>query len=75
MTTLNIQLLRRNSKRKSINYRCLRPDLAPLFTLSDSNNPCIEQYSMVPKMFKPLKFVCTYIVLKADLGGSVGCAV
>ena len=37
-------------------------DLAPWFTLSGSNNPCLKQISMVPKIFKPLKFGSTFIV-------------
>ena len=46
--------------KKSLNYRYLLPDLAPWLTLSGSNYPCLEQFSMVPKMFEPLKFDCMY---------------
>ena len=46
MRTLNIKLLW-----KSLNYRYSLPDLAPWLTLSGSNYPCLEQFSMVPKMF------------------------
>ena len=64
MSTLNIQLLRRKSKKKNtLNYRYLLPDLVPWLTLSGSNYPYLEQISMVPKMFEPLKFDCTCIRL------------
>ena len=46
--------------KKYLNYRYLLPDLAPWLTLSGSNYPCLEQFSMVPKMFEPLKFDCMY---------------
>ena len=59
MSTLNIQLLCRKSRKNSLNYCYLLPDLAPCLTLSGSNYPCLEQFSMVPKMFEPLKFDCT----------------
>ena len=45
-------------KKISLNYRCLLPELVPWLTLSGSNHPCFEQFSMVPKMFEPLKFDC-----------------
>ena len=45
-------------KKKSLNYRYLLPDLAPWLTLSGSNYPCLEQFSMAPEMFEPLKFDC-----------------
>ena len=45
-------------EKTSLNYRHLLPDLAPLFTLNDSNDPCLEQNSMVPTMFEQLKFEC-----------------
>ena len=44
-----------------INYRHLLPDLAPLLNLIGSNYPSLEQISMVPKMFEPLKFDCILI--------------
>ena len=37
------------------------PDLALLSTLNGSNYPCLELIFMVPKVFEPLKFVCSYI--------------
>ena len=37
-------------------YRHLFPDLAPWLNLIVSNYPSLEQISMVPKMFEPLKF-------------------
>ena len=42
----------------------------PWLTLSGSNYPCLEQISMVPKMFEPLRFDCiipfvTTITLKS----------
>ena len=45
----------------SLNYRyCyLLPELVPRLTLSDSNYPCLERISMVPKIFQPLKFDCS----------------
>ena len=43
----------------SINYRHLLPDLAPWLNLTGLNYPLLEQISMVPKMFEPLKFDCT----------------
>ena len=58
MSTLNIQLLCRKSRKKSLNNRYLLPDLARCLTLSGSNYPCLKQFSMVPKMFEPLKFDC-----------------
>ena len=58
MSTLHIQLLFRNSKNISLIYRYLLPDLAPWLTISGSNYPYLEQISMVPKMFVPLKFDC-----------------
>ena len=36
------------------------PDLALLSTLNGSNYPCLELIFMVPKVFEPLKFDCTY---------------
>ena len=64
MSTLNIQLLCRKSRKKSQNYCYLLPDLAPCLTLSGSNYPWLEQFSMVPKMFEPLKFDCIFLFLQ-----------
>ena len=33
-----------------------------MINLSGSNNPYLEQISMVPKMFEPLKFDCKQIL-------------
>ena len=46
----------------SQNYHHLLPDMVPWLTLSGSNYPCLEQISMVPKMFEPLKFDCSLLV-------------
>ena len=63
MSTLNIPFLYRRWKRFPLNYRHLLPGLASWLTLSGSNYPCLEQISMVPKMFEPLKFDCMYSLL------------
>ena len=39
----------------------MSPDLALLSALIGSNYPCLELIFMVPKVFKPLKFDCTFI--------------
>ena len=49
-------------KKKPLNYRYLLPELAPWLTLSGSNHPCLEQFSMVPKMFEPSKFDSSLLV-------------
>ena len=59
MSILNI--LCRKSKNVSLNYRCMLPNMAPWITFSGSNYPCLEHFSMVPKMFKPLTFDCTVL--------------
>ena len=41
-----------------LDYFHLPSDLALCLTPSGSNYPCLEQISMVPKMFEPLKFDC-----------------
>ena len=41
-----------------LDYFHLPSDLALWLTLSGSSYPCLEQISMVPKMFEPLKFDC-----------------
>ena len=60
MSTLNIQLFCRKSKKKKI------PKLSPfaswlstIINPQGSNHPCLEQFSVVPKMFEPSKFDCT----------------
>ena len=40
------------------------PDLALLSTFIGSNYPCLELIFMVPKVFEPLKFDCTWILRK-----------
>ena len=51
MNTLNIPLLSRRSKIKSLNYHHLPPDLALRLTLSGSNYPYLKQIFMVQKRF------------------------
>ena len=60
MSTLNIPLFYRRMKDIHI-YSYLSPNLALLLTLSGLNYLHLEQISMVPKMFKPLRFdyICT----------------
>ena len=53
MSTLNIQLLYRSSKRFPLIIHHLLPDLAPGLTLNGSNYPYLEQIFMVPKRFEP----------------------
>ena len=48
--TINVKRI----EKISLTYRHFLPDQAPWLTLSDSNNPDLEQISMVPKMFEPL---------------------
>ena len=62
MSTLNIELLCRKIENTSLNYCHLLPDLAPWLTLSGSNYPYLEQITMVPTMFEPLKFDCNQII-------------
>ena len=59
MSILNIQLLCRRSKKTFLYYSHLSPNLALWLTLSGSNYLCVEQISMVPKMFEPLKLNCS----------------
>ena len=50
--------------RRSIDFQELAiffPDLAPRLTFIGLNFPWLEQFSMVPKVFEPLKFDCTWI--------------
>ena len=44
------------------------PDLTLLSTLVGSNYPCLEQISMVPKVFEPLKFDCSYETYRDNTG-------
>ena len=41
-----------------LSYLHFPPDLALYWTFCGLNYPCLEQNSMVPKMFEPLKFDC-----------------
>ena len=64
MSTLNIQLLCRNSKTfPYIIAVCFLTGTG--LTLSGLNYPCLEQFFMVPKMFEPFKFDC--IITSKDL--------
>ena len=51
----------------SLNYRYLLPELVPWLTLSGSNYPCLERISMVPKMFEPLRFDCSFFFFMQTL--------
>ena len=62
MNTFNIQLLCKKQNKNFLTYRYLLPDLAPWLTLSGSNYPCLEQFSMDSKMFEPLKFDCILVL-------------
>ena len=48
-------IIYRNAKR-FLNYHYFLPDLASRLTLSGSSYPYLEQISMIPKMFEPLRF-------------------
>ena len=39
----------------------------PWLTLSGSNYPCLEQISMVPKIFEPLRFDCTLYTMEIKI--------
>ena len=62
MSTLSITLFYRRSK--------ISPYIIPIclwLTLSGSNYPYLEQMSMVPKMFEPLRFDCIWISIYSSL--------
>ena len=42
------------------------PDPALSSTLIGSNYPCLELIFMVPKVFEPLKFDCSFYFVKHD---------
>ena len=65
MSTLNVQLLYRRSKRFPSIIHHLFPDLLPGLTLSSWNYPYLEQIFMVPQRFKPSKFDCILCVYNA----------
>ena len=44
----------------SLNYRYLLPNLALWLILGGSNYPYLEQISMVPMIFGPLKVDCIF---------------
>ena len=50
----------------SINYSHLLPDLAPWLNLTGLNYLSLEQISVVPKMFEPLKFDCIWATSLPD---------
>ena len=56
-STLNKPLYYRRSNIQI--YPHLPPDPALWLPLNGSNYPCLEQISMVPKLFESLKFFCT----------------
>ena len=60
MSTFNMPLFYWRSK-ASLNHPILPPDLALWLTRRGLNYPCLELISMVPKMFKSLKFNCIYL--------------
>ena len=64
MSTLNIPLFHRRSKKLPKIIPHLLPNLAPWLTLGGSNYPCLEEVSTVPKMFEPLKFDCICSLLR-----------
>ena len=45
----------------------IAPDLVLLSTLNGSNYSCLELNFMVPKMFEPLKFDCSYFFLNEHI--------
>ena len=47
------------------------PDLALLSTLIGSNYPCLELIFMVPKVFEPLKFYCSFMCSLIDRLGNL----
>ena len=49
-------------EKTSPNYHKLLPDQAPWLTLSDFKYLCLEQFSIVQKMFEPLRFDCRYCI-------------
>ena len=61
MSKLNIQYFIEDGKDIHILFPIVSSDLALRLTLSGSNYPYLEQISMVPKMFEPLRFDCIYI--------------
>ena len=57
MRTHNIPLIKDNQKGISV----LLPELAVRLTLTSSNYPCLKHIFLVPKVFEPLKFDCSYL--------------
>ena len=49
-------IIAKKIEKVSLNNGHWLPDLVPWLFLNGSNYPCLEQISMVPKMFEPLKF-------------------
>ena len=60
MSTHNIHLKYRTSKRYPTIISIMPPGVAPIVTFRGSNNHCLEQIFMVPKRFEPSKFDCIY---------------
>ena len=60
MGTLNIPLLCRRSKKISLNYCHLLPNMTLWLTLSGSNNPYLEPFFLVLKMFDTLRCDCIW---------------
>ena len=56
MSTHNLHLQYRTLKRYATIISTVPPDVALIVTLRGSNYRCLEQISMVPKGFEPLKF-------------------
>ena len=50
----------------------MRPDLVLRLTLISSNYPCLEHIFVVPKVFEPFRFYCTFLSeltsFRKDLG-------
>ena len=63
MSTLNIPLSHRRSKRHPLYQPRLSPILTLSLTLSGSIYPYSEQMSMVPKIFEALRFECMFFNL------------
>ena len=61
MSTHNIHLKYRTSKRYSTVISIMPPGVALIVTFRGSNNRCLEQIFMVPKGFEPSKFDCSCI--------------
>ena len=63
MSTHNIHLKYRPSKRYPTIISIVPPSVALLVTFQGSNYRCHEQIFMVPKGFEPSKFDCTLLAM------------